>query len=177
MTPRSKIARVLKDIKNDSEINPDSKWVRFNFNTNIIGAGILSDDEEKRILLKLQGENIIKLHLPYGATEEDRGLLSAYTPEEFMMERDFIMIEILDGFYRKWFLYKFYINDFNYWKLTSPVWLIWEVIFGLFLIVKFFWKHKIISASMSILAAFIAIDYSLAWRNLKWVIDFILRLI
>ena len=56
MSPKRKIAQVLRDIKENSEINPDKKWVEFKLNTSVVGAGILSADEERRILLKLQKE-------------------------------------------------------------------------------------------------------------------------
>lgn len=47
MTGRQKILQVLKDIKRDSEINPNPEWVEFKFNTSVVGARILSDDEKK----------------------------------------------------------------------------------------------------------------------------------
>lgn len=64
MNFKQKIAKVLKHIKEESEINFDSNWIEFKFNLNswgesLIGAGILSADEERRILLKLQKERII----------------------------------------------------------------------------------------------------------------------
>lgn len=63
MTPEEKIARVLEQIKNDSAINPDPKLIRFDLNYDVVGAGILSEDEERRILFKLEKEGVIKLRL------------------------------------------------------------------------------------------------------------------
>ncbi len=55
----------------------------------------------------------------------------------------------------------------NYWHLTNPIWWLWEI-------VKFTWKHKIVSAAVLILGL-LATDYSLAWRNAILVKDFFCR--
>lgn len=52
----------------------------------------------------------------------------------------------------------------NFWQHTNPAWLFWQ--FG-----KIIWKHKIISVCI-VLVSLIAVDYSLAWRNIQWVINY-----
>ena len=54
----------------------------------------------------------------------------------------------------------------NYWHLTNPFWWLWEFI-------KWIWQHKVISITVVIIGL-LAMDYSLAWRNLLWLKDFIL---
>lgn len=51
----------------------------------------------------------------------------------------------------------------NFWQYSNPVWLFWQL--G-----KIIWKHKVISLFVMILGL-VAIDYSLAWRNIQWVIN------
>lgn len=175
MNPKQKIAQVMKEIKENAEINPNSKWVEFHFNTNVFGAGFLTDDEERRILFKLESEGVLNLHLP-ARDEEEEAMMSVYSPGEFMLKHDVIRIEILDNFFRKFFFYRFYLNGLNYWNVINPFWLIWQFILVSFSLLKWFLNHKIISAFTG-MAALIAIDYSLAFRNLKHMIRLLIDLL
>lgn len=64
MEPQEKICKVLKYIKDQSEINADPTIMTFNFNTRLVGTGIVSGDEERRILHKLEKEGVIKFLYP-----------------------------------------------------------------------------------------------------------------
>ena len=131
MNSRQKIAKVLKEIKNESEISPNPKYVEFKFYPDIICVcDGLNDDEKKKILLKLQKEKVIKIHLPSGRNEEEYAMLSCYAPEEFILENSsrLTLIEILPSFDRKYWFYKFYLNGINYWNFVNPLWWIWKVI-------------------------------------------------
>ncbi|NQU99212.1 MAG: hypothetical protein HQ538_00590 [Parcubacteria group bacterium] len=170
---KKKIAKVMKQIKEDSEINPNSKWVEFKLNTNFIAPGVLMADEEERILLKLQKEGIIKLHIPETPGEEGR--YSAYTPDEFMHETKLIWVEILDGFNKKYRYYRFYLGEINWWKIINPFWWLSLPFIVLIKIVKLIKKYLLISAITFLitLLGLLAIDYSLAWKNLKSIFNLI----
>lgn len=165
----------MRQIKEDSEINPNSKWVRFDFNTDVVGEGFLTDDEEKRILLKLQNEGVIKIHLPNGKTEQEEAILSSYTPEEFMMENKFTWIEILDRFNAKYQMNNFISGRLNYWKLFNPLYWTWSIVKFILQVIKLIlsvkWKYKILSLIVTLLTL-VAIDFSMAWKNVKWIINF-----
>lgn len=164
----------MEQIKEESEINPDSRWVKFNFNVYIAGAGILSDDEEKRILLKLQKEKTIKLHLP----DEEQGSLEVYKPEEFMMGNKFIFIEILDNFYKKYRIYRLFYSRLDFWKITNPFWYLWQVIlviYNLLKIVSKTIKDNVIISFIILIITVLAFDYAMAWKNLKYIINLISR--
>lgn len=174
MNAKQKIFSVMKQIKEESEINPDSRWVKFNFNVYIVGAGILNDDEEKRVLLKLQKEKIIKLHLP----DEDQGSLEVYKQEEFMMKNKFIFIEILDNFYKKYQIYVLFYSRLDFWKITNAFWWLWELIlfvYGLLKIAAKTIKNNAIISSIVLIITVLAFDYAMAWKNLKYIINLISR--
>lgn len=172
MNAKQKITSVLKQIKEEGEINPDTRWVRFDFNVYIAGAGILSADEERRILLKLQKEKIIKLHLP-----NNDGSLSAYSPKEFMMEHNFILIEILDSFYKKFLVYKIlYSESLDFWKIINPLWWLWQLILFIYSLLKIVAKTIKDNAIVSLIILIItvlAFDYTMAWQNFKYIIGLI----
>lgn len=182
MKTEQKIAQVLKKIKDESEISLDPKWVKFNFNKiGLIGDGILSADEERKILLKLQKEEIIRLDTCKKTDDEEIDVeaivvLSPFNPvnpEKFMFESSFIWVEILKGFNKKYRLYRFYSKDnINYWNFVNPFWWIWKAILLVLKITKIIWKHKIISFIFTIIGL-LALDYSMAWENLNHIIDFI----
>src|SRR3989344_3644887 len=142
MTGRQKILTVLKDIKRESEINADPTWIKFEFNTRVVGAGILGDDQEKRILMKLKNEAVIEIHMPDGEIPEDQAVLSAYTPEEFMMEHDFIYIKILPTFYRKLFWYNLTSFNENSWNIINPFWIIWQIFTAVFFAIEWLWEKS-----------------------------------
>jgi hypothetical protein len=56
----------------------------------------------------------------------------------------------------------------NYWHITNPFWWIWKLI-------KFIWQNKIISIIVALIGL-LAIDYSLAWRNVIWLKDFLWKI-
>ncbi|MFA6896912.1 MAG: hypothetical protein WCQ96_01360 [Patescibacteria group bacterium] len=169
MNAKRKIGKVLKQIKEESEINPDSRWVRFIFNTRLVGAGILSDDEEKRILLKLQKEKIIKLHLP----DCDDGF-EPFAPEELIKHYNIVLVEILDGFDKKYQIYKLFYSDFDFWEITNLLWWLWKLLLfvsvGIIKCATIVKDNKIISLVFFILAM-LASDYAMAWQNLRYIID------
>jgi len=167
MNSRQKIFSILEDIKKESEINPDPRRVLFKFNTNVFGVGILSDSEEKKILLKLQKEGIVKLHKP-----TNNILIDRRTIEKFMNDRNFIWVEILEGFNRKYWIYKFCSASFNFWNFSNPFWWIYQLILFLIKIPGTILKHKLISVAISIVVTLLIIDYSMAWKNLEWILKF-----
>jgi len=57
----------------------------------------------------------------------------------------------------------------NGWQITNPFWLLWRLI-------KFIWRHKIISILITLLSL-LAIDWSLAWHNVNSVKDFFSRVL
>jgi len=165
MNAKQKIGRVLKQIKEDGEINPDSRWVRFIFNTRLVGARILSDDEEKRILLKLQKEKIIKLHLP--DCEDD---FEPFPPEEFIEHYSIVLVEILDGFDKKYQIYRLFYSGCDFWEITNPLWWLWRFIELVQVLLKPFVKiikDNAIPSFIIFIMTILAIDYAIAGENLK----------
>ncbi len=59
----------------------------------------------------------------------------------------------------------------NYWNFVNPIWLIWQLILKIIMLLKHGWKHKIISGII-ILLTLLATDYAMAWRNLQWFVNF-----
>ncbi len=177
MTGRQKILQVLKDIERESEINANPEWVQFKFNTSIVGSGILTDDQEKRILMKLENEGIIEIHMPDGETVEDEAYLSAYTPLEFMMKSNSIWIKMLPSFYRKLFWYKLTSFGENSWNIINPFWIIWQIFTAIFFVVERLWqKSKIATFILGTLGGLLVYDWTLAWRNLQTVLLFLKNL-
>lgn len=109
MTPKEKIAKISQRILNDSAINPDPKWVKFNFNYNIAGAGILSEDEERRILFKLEKEKTIELHLSQFKDKEPKEVtvISSEWVRKFS-SNPYYWIKILD--FKKLRFYTLYLK-------------------------------------------------------------------
>lgn len=103
MTPEQKIAKVLKQIKNEAAINPNPRLMKFDLNNHIVGAGILNDDEKRRILLKLQKEGVIDMRLlQYKNTEpKEITVISSYEGERFM-QSSYYWVEMLSGFDEKY---------------------------------------------------------------------------
>lgn len=108
MSPEEKIAKVLQQLKNDAAINPEPNLVKFELNHFIVGAGILSDDEERRILFKLRKEGVIKLRLSEHEDDTPREVtvISSIDGERFATSQ-YYWVELLDGFEEK---YKSYIS-------------------------------------------------------------------
>jgi len=174
MTGRQKILQVLKDIKQESEINANPEWVEFKFNTSVFGAGILTDDQEKRILIKLEKERIVEIHLPNPEDVVQKATLSQYTPIEFMMQSNTIWIKILPSFYRKYFWYRLTSFGNNKWNIINPFWLLWQLIRGVVFLVEWLWdKSKVATLTLGTLGGLLVYDWSLAWRNLKPILIFL----
>jgi len=174
MTGRQKIFRVLKDIKRESEINPNPEWVEFRFNTSVVGAGILTDDQEKRILIKLEREGVVEIHLPDGKDDEQDAMLSQYTPKEFMMGNNLILIKLLTPFYRKYFWYKLTSFGENNWNFINPFWILWQLIKGVFLLIEWLWgKSRVMTLVLGTLGGLLVYDWSSAWKNLRVILTFL----
>ena len=132
------------------------------------------DDEEKRILLKLEKGGLIELHLPDGETDEEESMLSTFTPSEFMMGHDFIYIKILPAFYSKYYLYNLTSFGGNMWNAVNPFWVTWQMLRCAGLLVEWLWaKSKIATAVIGTLSAVLVFDWSLAWKNLSLIIKFV----
>ena len=99
MTPEQKIAKVLRQIKDEAAINPDPRLMKFGFNYHVVGSGILSEDEERRILFKLEKEGVIKLRLSQYEDNEPReiAVISSVEGERYMTS-PYYWVEILEGF-------------------------------------------------------------------------------
>src|SRR4030042_3933830 len=177
MTPNEKIASVLNNIKNESEISPNSKRIEFRFNDHVVGFGIVAGEDERKILLKLQKEKVIKIELmPY---HKDNIYKLHYKLEEFIFRADKVMVEIRDNFYSYYEKYKIFLDsqeEINYWNLVNPFWLVWQAILSFKNFLKLVWKHritKIISLVVAVLALAAAIitlltsDYSKIGDNLN----------
>ncbi len=182
MTRRQKILQVLKDIKHESEINPNPEWVEFKFNTSpngsLGGSGILTDDQEKRILMKMEKDGIIEIHFPDGKNIQEKATLimhaSMYTPTEYMMENDFILIKILQPFYRKYFWYTLTSLVDNKWNYINPFWDLWQLFKIVVLFIRWLWnRSKVITLVLGTLSGLLVYDWSLAWKNLKATIVFL----
>lgn len=174
MTGKQRILQVLKDIKRESEINPNPEWVEFKFNTSVVGAGILSDDEEKRILIKLEKEGVLEIHLPDGKDDSEEAMLSQYTPTEFMMESNSIWIKILPKFNRKYFWYNLTSFGGGNWNLVNPFWILWQLVKGVIYLVEWLWsKSKVVTLIFGTLGGLLVYDWSLAWKNLKTILIFL----
>ncbi|MDD2656234.1 MAG: hypothetical protein PHQ18_01545 [Patescibacteria group bacterium] len=174
MNKKQKIYYILKEIKEESEINPEPHWVIYHFNTNFVAPNTLMADEEKRILQKLENEGIIEINLPIGRDEQEEAMLSIFTPIEFMMEHDLILIKILPKFYRKYFWYSISSLKENKWNYINPFWILWKLLTLIFIFIVWLWKkNKIITILIGFISSILVYDWSLAWQNLNKVIDFI----
>lgn len=60
-------------------------------------------------------------------------------------------------------LFKSTTSFCNYWNWINPFWLLWK----LFTLIR---RHKVISI-VSVILFLLAIDYSLAWQNMQWIIE------
>jgi len=172
MNSKQKILDVLTRIKSESEINAEPDRMRFHFNHNVVGAGILSADEEIRILAKLQKNNWVRLGLP----TDDEGIVTSNTPEDYMSNRDDVLVELLQGFKLKYKFYKLasYPTE-NNWNYVNPIWWLWILLSSLWNLLntlgKVIFQHWLISLTFGILGL-LAIDYTLAWQNALMILNF-----
>lgn len=167
MTPEEKIYKVLDQIENERKISPDSSLVEFKFYDNFFAAGMVSANDERKILLKLEKEGVIKLHFSAIYSEIYRML------EPDLSKRHSIQVMVLPKFEDEYKKYKKLLRrGKNYWKLWNPLW--WgrnAVIFS----ANVFKKHILKSSVATVVLAFLAYDYSSAWKNIKWIADFLNR--
>lgn len=86
------------------------------------------------------------------------GKLSSVTEKDFKKQ-----LELMQGHDK-------HINSVSetnkLWRVTNPLWLLW-------ILVTFAWKHKLISL-LIVFLGLIAIDYSLAGKNIIWIRNFIM---
>lgn len=174
MTGRQKILQVLKVIKRESEINPNPKLVIFKFTRGIVGQGILTEDQERRILIKLEMKKVIEILVPIGRNEYEKSILEVFKNGlDFIQSTDFesVPIKILKPFYFKYFWYSFTSFNENWWNYVNPFWLLWKFLRMSIYLIEFLWKKsKLITIGIG-LFGLLAIDYSLAWKNLKFVLN------
>ena len=166
MTPEEKIYKVLDRIENERKISLPGP-IEFEFYDNFVAGGMVSADDERKILLKLEKGGIIKLHF----SVIDSEIYQMLEPDLF--KRHSIQVEALPKFYDEYKKYKKLLGkDRNYWKLWNPLWWGWSaVIFS----ANVFKKHLLRSSVATAVLAFLAYDYSSAWKNIKWITDFLNR--
>jgi hypothetical protein len=155
MSPEEKIAKVLYRIKNEMGISPNSNLVEFRFN-NVVGLGSVFYEDEIKILLKLQNENVIKIEsMSYG----DRDGKAS--------------IRILDNFlscYKKYEKYLYNNESGNYWNYINPLWLLWQVSLLFWKSMQLLWRHKVISSVVAMVISLITLltsDYSKISENVN----------
>lgn len=169
MTPEEKIYSVLDHIEKERKISPNPNLIGFKFNDHVVGAGIVTGDDERKILLKLEKENVLKLHFSAINSEIYRIL------EPDINKRKNIQVEVLHNFETEYKKYKkLSKKEKNYWKIYNPLWWVFCCLSYLF---ELFKKYKIKSVITTTFFAFLAYDYSTAWKNVKFVIKEISRLL
>lgn len=94
-------------------------------------------------------------------------MLNSHALEETMFKSRAIRVEALSKFYKKYLLYKIYDDYRNF--LNKVILLIWEI-------KKITWRNKIISALITIIGL-LALDYSMAWKNLNYIINLIKKIL
>lgn len=92
MTPEEKIYSVLDHIERERRISPNPSLIEFKFTDNVVGAGIVMGGDERKILLKLEKEGVIKLHFSAIDSEIYRML------EPDISKRKSIQVETLQKF-------------------------------------------------------------------------------
>lgn len=112
MEPEEKIYKVLDRIYKESKISPDPKLIEFIFNR-AIGGGMVSGQDERKILLKLEKENIIKLQSP--------DIYQKYTilKEHDINSRKSVKLKMLDEFEKAYEKYKPALKNINNSKIEN----------------------------------------------------------
>ena len=131
MTGRQKILQVLKDIKKESEINPDPNWVIFHFTLmGIERDGKLNRDQQKRILVRLHMKKIIEIILPQAQNHEDSLFLRRFNgdPVSFCLTTDTqsTAVKLLPKFHLNYWVYKITSFNENAWNYINPFWLLFQ---------------------------------------------------
>lgn len=165
MEPEEKIYHVLNSIDKERKISPDSRLVEFEFNDHVVGFDVVIGSEERKIILKLEREGVIKVHYPEIRSEIYR------INENDIFERDSVGIEILNKFEAELKKYKKLSSEKNdYWKLSNPVfWIYWAFLW----LFEFFKKHKIVGSIFGSVSFLLVYDYSLAWKNIGFIVSVI----
>ena len=177
MFPEEKIARVLQHIKNEMLINPNPKMIGFKFNDHVVGFGIVIGEDERKILLKLNSEKIIKLKIP-----ENKEAIYKYNYklEEYIFMLPLIIVEITDGFENYFKKYEKYLRNKtvkNYWNYINPFYLIWMLLTLVWKFFKIVWRYKIVSLIITTIPALITIstsDYSKIRENINKLKNYVL---
>jgi len=170
MTRKQKILQVLKNIKHESEINSNPKWVEFKFNASVVGEGSLTNDQKKRILIKIEKDGIIEIHIPDKMNDQEKTM----TPIEFMMKHNFIWIKILPPFYKKYFWYNLISLVDNKWNYINPFWILWQLIRCIVFLIEWLWdKSKVVTIIISMFSGILVYNWSLAWKNIKIILDYL----
>jgi hypothetical protein len=173
MLPEEKIADVLKTIHDEIKISPNPDLVEFNFNDHVVGAGITGGEDERKILLKLHSEKIIKLRIP---EDDDAIYRYNYKIEKHIFRLSHIQIEITSNFWDYYNKHKRYLKSEiskNYWNYVNPLWIFWKLIRRAHVFIR---EHTLVSAifgGVFIILTLVATDYALAWKNLKLAWTFI----
>jgi hypothetical protein len=173
MTPRKKILNVLTQIKRDSALNADGSMVRFDLNHHIAGAGILTNDEEARILCKLRNLGYIEIPLP-----EHKGMVTSVTDEETIARQASIRVILGDNFHFRYFFFKLFTFDETWWKYTNPLWIVTKLIEVPANALGLLWhKSKILTSIIGAAGALLVYDWTLAWQNAENILNFLKSLL
>lgn len=169
MNPRQKILSVLKQIKANSELNANENQVRFDFNNHVIGAGILTNDEEARILNKLQVWGYVTLLLP---NTEVEGMVTSVTNEDLMVNTTHVTMTLSPNFYFRYHIYKLFTFEKLSWNYVNPVWLLFQIFKHIYMAIRLLWsKGKVLTALFSSLGALLIYDWSTAWGTTQYLIE------
>ena len=122
----------------------------------------------------LEKEGVVEIHLPEGKDDAEEALLSGYMPIEFMMQQNLILLKILPAFYRKYYWYSLISLGENNWNIINPIWIVWQLIKSIVFLVEWLWEKSRVIVIVSGLSALFVYDYSLAWKNLKFILIWIL---
>lgn len=169
MTPKESIYKVLKRIEDGVAISPWPDQTNFRFTDGIVGRGILTAEEERKILLKLEGEGALVIDFRT-ESEADEAYVDSHTKEELVFMVNEVIVRTVDGFESALRKYKpgFKVSG-NFWQYSNPFWWVFKIL-------NLAFKHKLVSIFVSLLML-LAVDYGLALGNLNWVMDQVVKLL